>query len=77
MKKLTLNVEHLRVDSFETDRAHRPGGTVQAHVWTREFTNDPETTEYTQNPTLITGCLTCPVPCTVDGTCDQRNCGSN
>jgi hypothetical protein len=77
MKKLTLSLDHLRVESFHTDGARGPGGTVRAHDSTREFTHDPETTEYTNNPTLITGCLTCPVHCTADGTCAQQQCGSN
>ena len=72
MKKLTLNLEHLRVESFATDRAILPGGTVRGHDDTLE-----ETGRGVCNPTLITGCLTCPVPCTVDGTCHQLQCGSN
>jgi hypothetical protein len=72
MKKLTLNLEHLKVESFETDRAPGSRGTVQANSGSLEPTG-----RGVCNPTLITGCLTCPIDCTADGTCHQLQCGSN
>ena len=33
MKKLTLNLDELQVDSFEITQRGRENGTVRAHLW--------------------------------------------
>ncbi|HEY0015690.1 MAG TPA: hypothetical protein VGC13_05205 [Longimicrobium sp.] len=36
MKKLRLNLDTLRVESFSTDRADHPGGTVRGYDYTSD-----------------------------------------
>lgn len=54
MRKLTLNLDALAVDSFATDAAERGRGTVRAHGNTRN--------QYTCAFTCGESCLVCPVP---------------
>lgn len=65
--KLKLNPDGLHIQSFETERPGAGEGTVRAHEWS----------DIDQGclRTYYTGCLTCPVPCTVDATCRPERCG--
>lgn len=63
MKKLHLNVDALRVESFATDRHHRATGTVNGHqVWTEGGSCADTTwgqTNYCSNNCSRATCLTC------------------
>lgn len=73
MNKLKLNLDRLQVQSFETERPGTGAGTVRGHVWTIGTCQNTEIGRGCGR-TLETGCMTCPVPCTVDETCDAQ-CG--
>ncbi len=62
MRKLTLNLEDLSVDSFDTTATHRPKGTVFGEQCTC-YTN-----------CTCPGCPTCAASC--NGTCDASCNGS-
>jgi hypothetical protein len=75
MKKLTLNLDALHVESFEpvSDR-ERSGGTVRAHEHSHDGACLPNPDDqYTRGYTCL---QTCPGKYTCDNTCLQT-CGDN
>lgn len=80
MKKLTLNLNALQVQSFETARERAGGGTVRGHDWgyqeTINYCGPTELDLFGCGRTLATGCLTCPQNCTAENvTCRSEQCG--
>jgi hypothetical protein len=63
-KKLTLELDQLTVESFDTSTAMRPAGTVRAHGYTD-----------TSCDQIICDCG--PTHLTCDTDCDQNTCGDS
>ena len=82
MKKLTLNLDALAVESFDTAAAAEPRGTVDAH---QVRPTAPESCDYYCASQNISGCCTadptCPATCqntcpaTCQNTCQGPTCG--
>jgi hypothetical protein len=80
MKKLSLSVETLTVESFTTDAAGGPRGTVEGRSGT---TYADESCNGTCNGTCYpASCMSCAITCdqtcgTCGGTCAAYTCGGN
>jgi len=64
MKKLSLDLDQLTVESFDTSTAKRPAGTVRAHAYTDTSCRE-----------LICGCGPTNFTCETD--CDEYTCGDS
>lgn len=75
MGKLTLKIENLTVDSFETGEELRPNGTVRGHdtVETEWCTGYPDC--ISRRPQCQTPNDTCYGSCGCTNNCQTLNCG--
>jgi len=74
MKKLTLEIESLEVESFATDAGRRAAGTVRAHGYPYDFEQQIETEQHEEIARPPVSEWSCPLGCT-DG-CTVRTCAS-
>jgi len=71
MKKLKLELDALKVESFNTGASRNPGGTVRGHLWMQPWELPQEEEEVALPPESR---WSCPLGCT-DG-CTAYSCAS-
>ena len=72
MRKRKLDIDHLRVDSFETGDADALRGTVRAKQSGWDTCDIEATCALSCNPSCVVTWCTCDTGCSCDETC---NCG--